>query len=105
MVDRKRFFVFDTRERSIVHSAYLGEEEFGATVGRQAERVFVRTADGRIFLLFNKGIARLDPETYRITMVAESPSRIETGGDYLDGRIYFGTGAGIQSWQVPPVVE
>ena len=38
-------------------------------------------------------------------MVAESPSRIETGGDYLDGRIYFGTGAGIQSWQVPPVVE
>ena len=52
-----------------------------------------------------RGIARLDPETYRITMVAESPSRIETGGDYLDGRIYFGTGAGIQSWQVPPVVE
>ncbi len=101
IADRKRLFVFDPVERSLVHSSYFDADQLGATVGQQAERVFVPTSDGRIYLLLNAGIARLDTETYEVKLVAEPPSRIGTGGAYLDGRIYFGTGTNLMSWQVP----
>ncbi|MFW5866326.1 MAG: hypothetical protein ACOCX2_00830, partial [Armatimonadota bacterium] len=102
IADRKRVFLFDPDERSIIHSAYLDEEKFGSTVGQQAERPLVQTEDGRIFLLLNSGIAEVNPETCELRMVARSPERIGTGGAYLDGRIYFGTGTNLMSWQVPP---
>ena len=102
VVDRRRVFLFDPDERAIIHSRYLDEEEFGATVGQQAERALVQADDGRIFLLLNSGIAEVDPQTCEVSMLARSPERIGTGGAFLDGRVYFGTGTNLMSWQVPP---
>lgn len=102
IADRRRLFAFDPAERSLLHSSYLDTEQMGATVGQQAERAFVTTSDGRIFVILNGGIAHVDTETYEVTLVAEAPSRIGTGGAYLDGRIYFGTATNLMSWQVPP---
>ena len=50
--------------------------------------------------LFVRGIARLDPATFEIRLIAESPVSIGAGGDYLDGRIYFGNGSHIYSYRV-----
>ena len=52
-------------------------------------------------MLFAKGIAKVDPKTFAINMLAESPVRIGVGGDYLDGRIFFATGPRIYSYQLP----
>ena len=98
--DRARFFVFDPAKRAIVH-----EKDWADTLGRtalsQGPRIFVQPPDGRIFLLFSKGIAQLDPMTYEITMQVETPLPIFCGGTWLDGRIYYAHGSHLHSWQVP----
>jgi len=98
--DYTRFFVFDAAERKVIYDEDTGVA-FGRTNSQQGPRTFVRTAEGAIYILFVKGIAQLDPETFRLTMVAESPVPIGPGGDYLDGRIYFGSGSHVYSWEVP----
>jgi len=100
VADRRRFFVFDPAKREIVHEEDTGAT-FGATNSQQGPRVFVPSPDGTLYMLFAKGIARLDPATFGITMLAESPVPIGPGGDILNGRIYFGSGSHVYSYQVP----
>ncbi len=57
--------------------------------------------DGTIYMLFVKGIAKVDPATYAIDLIAQSPVPIGPGGDILDGRIYFASGSHMYSYEVP----
>jgi len=98
--DYLRFFVFDAAERKVIYDEDTGVS-FGRTNSQQGPRTFVQTPEGEIYILFVKGIAQLDPETFRLTMIAESPVPIGPGGDYLEGRIYFGSGSHVYSWEVP----
>jgi len=103
VVDRKRFFVFDAAKREVVHEEDL-EAKFGATTSQQGPRVFIVGAHRNaptLYMLFVKGIAQVDLTTHAITMLAESPVPIGPGGDILDGRIYFGSGSHVYSYQVP----
>jgi len=97
--DGTRFFVFDPQARRIVLEKDIGAE-LGPTSGAQQTRIFVPTPEGKIYLLLRNGIAWLNPETFAITLVAKSPVSIGPGGDYLDGRIYFGSGSHVYSWKV-----
>jgi hypothetical protein len=98
-VDRKRFFVFDPDARKVIHECGT-ESTFGVTTSQQGPRVFVKGPDGAIYVLFVKGIARVNAETYDIEMITESPVPIQAGGDYLDGRIYFSSGSHVYSYEV-----
>ncbi len=98
--DYNRFFVFDPRERKVVHEENT-EEKFGRTNSQQGPRTFVTAPNGTLYILFVKGVARIDPKTHAITLLAESPVPIGPGGDILDGRIYFGSGSHVYSYQVP----
>jgi len=100
IADRVKFFVFDPVQRKVIHEQQT-EEKFGYTTSQQGPRVFVQAPDGRTFILFVKGIAEVNPETFDITMLAESPVPIGPGGDYLDGRIYFASGSHVYSYIVP----
>jgi hypothetical protein len=51
-------------------------------------------------MLFIKGIARVEPETFEITLLAESPVPVGPGGDYHDGRIYFASASHVYSYKV-----
>ena len=95
-----RFFAFDPESRKIVQDVDVAEE-FGPTARQQGTRAFVQDDEGTIYVLFTKGIARLDPETFEIEMLAESPVPASVGGDYYDGRIYFCHGSHLYSWQIP----
>lgn len=99
--DRTRFFVLDPEQRVMVHTRSM-PESIGSTTSGQGPRVFVPSPDGRIFVLFSKGIAQLNPRNYEITMLAEAPVTVSPGGAWLDGRIYFGHASHLYSWQVPP---
>jgi streptogramin lyase len=101
VVDRKRFFVFDPTERKAVFERDL-EAEFGPTISHQGPRVFVPGPEGKLYLLFVKGVAEVNPATHAITLLAESPVPIGPGGDYLDGHIYFGSGSHLYSYRVAP---
>ncbi len=100
VADWVRFFVFDPAERKVIHEENTGET-FGSTNSQQGPRIFVLGPDETIYVLFRKGIARVNPETFEITMLAESPVSVGPGGDILDGRIYFGSGSHVYSYEVP----
>lgn len=95
--DRREFLVFDAARREVVHRETTAER-FGATNSQQGPRVFVQSPEGDIYILFVRGIGSLDPETFEITLLAESPVPVGPGGDYLDGRIYFGSGSRMYSY-------
>jgi hypothetical protein len=97
--DAARFFVFDPARRKVVHQqATLAQ--FGPTSSGQGPRVFVHGPRGEIYVLFVQGIARVEPRTWQIKLLARSPVAVATGGDYLDGRIYFVRGSHVYSYKV-----
>lgn len=98
-VDRKQFFVFDPVVRAVVHEEDTGDV-FGLTNDQQGPRVFVTAPNGNLYVLFEKGIALIDQDDHSIEMIAESPVPIGPGGDFLDGRIYFGSGSHLYSYDV-----
>jgi hypothetical protein len=67
---------------------------------QQGPRNMVVGPDGRIYVLFLKGIARMDPATYKLELLAESPVPVKAGGDILDGRIYFSGGSHLYSFKI-----
>jgi len=97
--DRAIFFVFDPIKRKLIQQKPT-LDEFGPTAYQQGPRVFVKSPKGDIYVLFLKGIARIEPKTFAIKMLAESPVPILYGGDYLDGRIYFASGSHLYSYEV-----
>jgi hypothetical protein len=96
--DQTRFFVFDPVQHTIVHSATLSEE-LARTVSSQGARVFVKSPDGRIFIILSHGIAQLDPQSRKITLLTKTPGGVTAGGDWLNGRIYFALGSHVYSWR------
>jgi hypothetical protein len=97
--DRDRFFVFDPKRRVVIHQENTGPH-FGPCVSQQGPRVFVSGPGDTLYVLFTKGIAAVDRRTFKIQMLAASPVAINAGGDYLDGRIFFGSGSHVYSWRV-----
>ena len=97
--DRGLFFVFDPPSARWSTSS-RPRTAFGPTCYQQGPRVFVRGPKGQIYVLFQKGIAVVEPGKFTIRMLAESPVPIEYGGDYLDGRIYFASGSHVYSYGV-----
>ena len=89
IADAARFFVFDPAARRIAHQ-FDAEPTFGPTCMQQGPRVFVQDPNGATFILFARGIARVDPSAFSIAMVAESAVPIVAGGAFHGGRIYFG---------------
>ncbi len=98
--DRARFFVFDPIQRKVIHEQET-RAQFGPTVSQQGPRVFVSGPKKEVYVLFVKGIARVEPRTFRITLLAESPVPVECGGDLLNGRIYFASGSHLYSYRLP----
>jgi hypothetical protein len=52
-------------------------------------------------MLFSKGIVRVQPDTFKLTLIAESPVPINAAGDCLHGRLYFASGSHVYSYQLP----
>jgi hypothetical protein len=75
--------------------------ELGLTNFQQGPRTFVNGPDKEVYILFVKGIARVEPETFEISMLAESPVPIGPGGTILDGRVYFANGPRVYSYAIP----
>ncbi len=99
MADYARFFVFDPAQRKIVYERRV-TEEFGQASGGQGPRIFVPDAVGATYVLFRRGIARVEPKTYKLTLVAKSPVSIDVGGEYFNGRIYFAHGSHLYSYKL-----
>ncbi|MCG2681548.1 MAG: hypothetical protein L6455_16525 [Kiritimatiellae bacterium] len=100
LTNGKRFFVFDPARLAVIHEADM-EAEFGLVGYQQGPRNLLAGPDGRIYVLLLKGIARVDPVTHELALLAESPVPVRQGGDFCNGRLYFGSGSHLYSWTVP----
>lgn len=100
VADEIHYFVFDPAQRKLVY-----QEDPASTLGRttnqQGPRVFVQGPEGRLYMLFVKGVAEVDLATHQIRLLAPSPIPIGPGGDYFEGRIYFGSGSHLYSYKLP----
>jgi hypothetical protein len=107
--DGERFFVVDPQTRRLVQET--ATDDLGPTNGQQGPRIFVEVPpssghDGRLFALFRRGIVEIHDDgadvspRWRLELVAESPVPIGPGGDILDGRLWFGSGSHVYSWEV-----
>ena len=99
--DERRFFVFDPERREIIHVENTGPE-FGPITYQQGYRKILAGPDGRFFILFSNCIAEVDPATFRISLLAKSPANIDSGGDILDGLVYFACKSRLYSYKIPP---
>lgn len=100
IADRTTFFVFDPARRQVLHKQDTGGR-FGPASSQQGPRTFVRDPKGTVYVLFRKGVALVNPDTYEIKLLGESPVPIAAGGDYHEGRIYFASGSHVYSYRVP----
>lgn len=100
IADLKTFFVFDPVKKKLLHKEDF-EQRLGKTCWAQSPRIFVsgkKKTD--IYLLFKKGIVQLNPKTYDLSLLVDSPVEVEVGGDYLDGKIYFVSGSHLCSYTI-----
>ncbi|HSW45081.1 MAG TPA: hypothetical protein VLM89_05875, partial [Phycisphaerae bacterium] len=100
VADRTRFFVFDPVKRKVIHEQET-KTRLGLTNSQQGPRIFVTDPKGAVYMLFVKGICRVEPGTFEIMLLAESPVPVGAGGDYHEGRIYFASGSHLYSYKVP----
>jgi hypothetical protein len=99
IADRKILFVFDPSKREITYQHNVADE-LGMSSYQQGPRIFIDGPNDTTYILFVGGIAKLDPKTHALSLVAKSPIPVESGGDYFDGRIYFVSGSHLCSWQL-----
>src|SRR5699024_1854687 len=86
---RHIFFVFDSKKRRIIKQVNL-EKKFKSSIpAAQGQRVFIKAPDDTIYLLTKRYILKVNPDNYGLTIVSKSPVKINGGGAYLNGHIYF----------------
>ncbi|MBI5382610.1 MAG: hypothetical protein HZA31_11975 [Opitutae bacterium] len=101
IADAKTFFVFDPVARKILRQEDASAR-FGLTVARQGAQVFVPGEKGALYLLFNKGVVELAAGKETLTMLQEVPQKVDAGGQYYKGRVYFVSGSHLCSVSVAP---
>ena len=100
IADRSIFFVFDSSTRKII---FLNKK-IGPIHYQQGPKIFIK-GPTLIYMLQKDGIATINPNTFEIIKLANSPVQITAGGAYRDGRIYFGSYSHLFSFDVAHILD
>ncbi len=82
-----RLFVFDPDKGAFIHDETL--KNYGRFSGGQAPRTMALGPSGEIYILFDRAIVRLDPETLNHREIARLDREISAGIVVHDNRLYF----------------
>lgn len=84
------FFVFDPQSRKVIHTERTDKQGMGEIAGGQGPRAAVVSPQtGDIYVLFRNGIARIDPKTFEITKLADTPVTVGAGIVLEGNKLYF----------------
>jgi hypothetical protein len=97
IVNKQLLFVFDPVKKAVVYQ-FNPQGIYGRSVGEQSPRIFVTGPNKQVYILYEKAIVKIDPTTFKLSVIANSPVPINAGGDYLDGKIYFVSGSHLCSY-------
>mgnify|MGYP005835922189 CR=1 FL=1 len=90
-----QFFVFDPATREIIHRADLSD------LGGALRSGLSRRPDGRVYAIFSRAVARIEPGSFAVTALANPPVPITAGLGIVGERLYFCSGASIWSYRLP----
>lgn len=88
------YFVFDPESQDVIY------EEDLSPYGLIVRNGLCKGTDQAIYALLSQAIIRIEPETFRAQRVAVPPRTITVGAAFLNGRIYYGSGSRLWSYQV-----
>lgn len=91
MATGSQFFVLDPASGEVVHRADLTE------LGGLVRPTFARGPGGVVHGLLSRAVFRVEPEDYRITVIARPPVEITAGLAIAGDRLYFGAKAHVWS--------
>ncbi len=87
LAEPDRLFVFDPAKGAFVHDEVLSG--YGRFTGSQAPRTMAIGPDGAIYVLFDRAIVRLEPDTLKHREIARLDRDITAGILIHDNRLYF----------------
>lgn len=96
IADRATFFVFNPATKAVVYSHSLG----GSIPYQQGQRALVRY-ENNIYIIYNESIRQVNPNTYEIVTLAETPVNTNSGGCYLAEEIFFSSDSKLYGYEIP----
>ncbi len=99
LADPARFFVFDPYSADFIHEEDLSR--YGNPAGYMAPRCMIEGPAGAIYVLFQRAVVRIDPDTFEHRVIVRPPERITAGIAIQDGRLYFACGSRLFSCRLP----
>lgn len=90
-----KFFVFDPGKRQVIHREDL------SAFGDLVRPSLVAGQDKKVYALFSKAVVRIDPATFKVEKLGDSPVTINAGLALKDGIIYFASGAHLWRFKLP----
>ena len=97
ITNNEKVFVFDPEKREVKKTFDLGFKD-------PIEISLQLNADGRIYGLAKDAVFFIDPKDDRVFLLAKPPVAIDSGMAILGRKIYFGSGANLYEFEIPPEV-
>lgn len=95
LTSKSFYFVIDPESKDIVCSFDL------SGYGEIVRDGLTKWEDGKIYGAFSKAVFAVDPETFKFSLLSIPPVGITAGIGIVDGRLYFGSGSHLWSYQLP----
>ena len=95
ITDNEKVFVFDSEKREIKKIFDLGFKnpiEVSLQLG----------LDGRLYGLASEAIFAINPKDDQVSLLGRPPTPIDSGMAILDRKIYYGSGANLWEFEIPP---
>ncbi|MBM3498212.1 MAG: hypothetical protein FJX74_06030, partial [Armatimonadetes bacterium] len=87
VASNRELFVFDPAKREIIHRASLAQH------GGLPRQVLVSGPDGRVIGTLSRAIVRIEPTTFAVEKLADTPVAVSAGVAVTQGRLYFASGS------------
>lgn len=97
VADLTTFFVWHEPTGAVVVTRDLRALGAGPAISPQGPGAFVRTRDGRVLIVLQRGVAAIDPRTFDLDVVGKSPVLLTVVGGFVDGRLLVAGGSHLYS--------
>jgi hypothetical protein len=94
ITDNGKVFVFDAGKREIKRVSDLGVRE-------PKEVSLLAGPDGKLYGLAREAIFSIDPNNGQVSLLAKSPTEIDSGMALVGRKIYYGSGANLWEFEIP----
>jgi len=97
VVDLQTLLIWHAPSGAVVATRDLRHLGLGPAISPQGPGAFVRAPDGRVLLVLQRGVVRVDPRALDVDVIATSPVLLTVVGGVLEGRLVVAGGSHLYS--------